>query len=288
MWGGQFWPPPRFTRREAAKKPACSQNWLPHTIRNLFYQAGVYAGMFDQSILLDAPAGRKPVALFASFSAQIAAVGVLLLVPLLYHDVLPEVKLPMLLPLAFLPQAPPPVQTAAKSAPQSTRPSILHPVFRIPSTLAPLTPSTESVGAFIDAPPVGDIVGTPHGDVLPFLTQARVLPKPLGPEVIPAKPPSKPAAQLQVGGDVQAAKITNRVIPTYPLMARQSRIAGTVKLIGVIAKDGTVQKLQVVSGHPFLVQAALAAVRQWVYRPTLLNGEPVEVIAPIDVIFTLQ
>ena len=56
----------------------------------------------------------------------------------------------------------------------------------------------------------------------------------------------------------------------------------------MIAKDGTVQRLQVVSGNPFLARAALDAVRQWVYSPTLLNGEPVEVIAPIDVIFTLQ
>jgi periplasmic protein TonB len=256
--------------------------------RNILARTGVYAGMFDQSFLLDAPAGRKPAALFASFSAQIAAVGVLLLVPLLYHDVLPDVKLPMLLPLAFSPQVPPVVRTAAKSAPQSTRPSILHPVFRIPTTILPLTPTTESTGALVEAPAIGDIVGTSHAEALPLLAQTRILPKPPTQEVVTPKPPSRPPAQLQVGGDVQAAKIINRVIPTYPAMARQSRIAGTVKLIGVIAKDGTVQKLQVVSGHPFLVQAALAAVRQWVYRPTLLDGEPVEVIAPIDVIFTLQ
>jgi protein TonB len=244
--------------------------------------------MFDQSILLDASAGRKPVALFASFSAQIAAVGVLLLVPLLYHDVLPDVKLPMLLPLAFSPSAPPPEHTTAKSAARSTRPSILHTPFRLPTTISPLTSSTESTGTFVDAPPEAAIEGNGNSEVLSLFPQARVLPKPPVPEVITTKPSSKPLSQLQVGGDVQSAKIVNRVIPAYPLMARQSRISGTVKLIGVIAKDGTVQKLQVVSGHPFLVQAALAAVRQWVYRPTLLNGEPVEVIAPIDVIFTLQ
>jgi protein TonB len=55
----------------------------------------------------------------------------------------------------------------------------------------------------------------------------------------------------------------------------------------VIAKDGTIRQLQVISGHPLLANAALEAVRQWVYRPTILNGEPVEVIAPIDVVFTL-
>ena len=77
-------------------------------------------------------------------------------------------------------------------------------------------------------------------------------------------------------------------MPAYPPLAKQARVSGTVRLIGVIAKDGTMQQLQMVSGHPLLVQAALDAVRQWLYRPTLLNGQAVEVIAPIDVIFTLS
>ncbi len=59
-------------------------------------------------------------------------------------------------------------------------------------------------------------------------------------------------------------------------------------LEGVVSKDGTIRNLQVLSGHPLLVPAALDAVRQWVYRPTLLNSVPVEVIAPIDVVFTLN
>ena len=73
----------------------------------------------------------------------------------------------------------------------------------------------------------------------------------------------------------------------YPALARSARVQGTVHLLGVVSKDGTIQKLQVLGGHPLLVAAAVDAVKQWVYRPTLLNGEPVEVIAPIDVIFTL-
>jgi protein TonB len=242
--------------------------------------------MFDQSILLDAPATRKPVALFASFSAQIAAVGVLLLVPLLYHDVLPEVKLPMLLPVALAPQVPLAEHKTVKSAGHATRPSVFHEPFRLPTTIPALTPATESAAAYVDAPTAG-IDASFRTDAPLLLPEARVLPQPTPPTALAPKPPTKPT-QLPVGGDVQAAKIVTRVIPAYPIQARQARIAGTVKLIGVIAKDGTVQKLQVVSGHPYLVQAALAAVRQWVYRPTLLNGEPVEVIAPIDVIFTLQ
>jgi protein TonB len=67
-----------------------------------------------------------------------------------------------------------------------------------------------------------------------------------------------------------------------------ARISGTVRLTGIIGKDGVIQQLQVIDGPPLLVQAAVDAVRQWVYRPTLLSSKPVEVIAPIDVIFTLS
>lgn len=76
-------------------------------------------------------------------------------------------------------------------------------------------------------------------------------------------------------------------MPVYPPLARQARVSGSVRLIAIIGRDGTVQQLQVVSGHPLLIGAAVEAVRQWLYHPTLLNGEPVEVICPIDVNFTL-
>ena len=87
---------------------------------------------------------------------------------------------------------------------------------------------------------------------------------------------------------MQEAKILNRVQPVYPPLAKQARVSGTGRLNAVIAKDGQIQDLQVVSGHPLLVQAALQAVRQWRYAPTLLNGEPVEVVTVIDVNFTLR
>ena len=106
---------------------------------------------------------------------------------------------------------------------------------------------------------------------------------PVKPDVV--KPPETP---VLVGGDVQAAKLIKRVVPVYPRPASEFRISGTVHLLGIIAKDGTIQRLQVLSGHPLLWQAALDAVSQWVYRPTVLNGQPVEVEAPIDVIFTLS
>jgi len=105
-----------------------------------------------------------------------------------------------------------------------------------------------------------------------------------------APPPPKPklTGPLRVGGNVQSAKIINRVQPVYPPLARQTRISGTVRLHAIIGKDGMIQSLEVVSGHPLLQQAALDAVRQWRYQPTLLNGDPVDVDTTVDVIFSLN
>ncbi len=93
---------------------------------------------------------------------------------------------------------------------------------------------------------------------------------------------------IRVGGNVQAARIKKRVAPVYPEDARMGRISGTVRLHVIIAKDGSIKQLEVMSGHPMLQQAALDAVKQWRYQPTLLNGEPVEVDTMIDVIFSLN
>jgi protein TonB len=229
---------------------------------------------------------QKASAFVASFSAQIAAAGVLILVPLLYHDVLPEVKLPTFLPFTLAPHVPVAEQRSEKTASSSTRPSFTAGPYRLPTlTFARSSGAPAPEGAYIDAPPLA-VAGSSTEAVAPLISQSRSLPPP-PPPVVAEKVQSKPIQQMHVGGDIQAAKILTRVIPAYPAMARQARISGTVRLLGVIAKDGTVQKLQVLSGHPYLVRAAVDAVRQWVYRPTVLDGEPVEVIAPIDVIFTL-
>lgn len=78
-----------------------------------------------------------------------------------------------------------------------------------------------------------------------------------------------------------------RVNPVYPPLAKSARIQGTVQLSAVIGKDGNIQELEVIEGHPMLIQAALTAVGQWQYKPTLLNGQPVEVATQINVVFTL-
>jgi protein TonB len=101
-------------------------------------------------------------------------------------------------------------------------------------------------------------------------------------------PVAPPPARIEVSRGVQEAMIVHRVMPVYPPLARQARISGVVELHGVITAEGRIGELRVIAGHPLLVQAAVEAVRQWVYRPTLLNGKPVEVEAPIVVRFTLN
>jgi protein TonB len=90
-----------------------------------------------------------------------------------------------------------------------------------------------------------------------------------------------------VGGDVIAARALYQPRPVYPPLAMMAHIQGTVVLQAIIGKDGTIQDLKVISGHPLLVRAALDAVRTWRYQATLLNSEPVEVLTEIDVNFRL-
>ncbi len=106
---------------------------------------------------------------------------------------------------------------------------------------------------------------------------------------MPAPPaalaPHKPIA---VGGTVMEALLVRRVDPGYPTIARVARISGPVVLSAIIATDGTVQSVTVVSGNPVLVPAAVTAVREWRYKPTLLNGQAVEVETLITVNFVLN
>jgi protein TonB len=106
----------------------------------------------------------------------------------------------------------------------------------------------------------------------------------------PPPPKPKPAAPTvaRIGGNVQASKLIKQPKPVYPPLAKAARVQGTVKFQATIGKDGTIQNLQLLSGPPLLVPSAMAAVQQWTYQPTLLNGEAVDVITTIDVNFTLN
>lgn|GEM_PF-246327 len=123
---------------------------------------------------------------------------------------------------------------------------------------------------------------------------------PIGPSSVgnPAPPPppvnvsaeqASPAPQrITIGAAVAESTLVYRERPVYPEDARQARIEGDVELRIVIGKDGRVQQLKTLSGHPKLVPAAMEAVRQWRYQPTLLNGEPIEVVTTVEVKFTLD
>jgi protein TonB len=243
-------------------------------------------GMFEQSLLLDHAVAKKTGALAASLTVQTLLVGVVIALPLIYGDRLPNVRplIPLTLPFVTTsPPTPEPVRTATSSSPSRANSGPAK-IFRAPSKIADLSAFPE-VG-IIEAPQAFS-TNTPDPfaivGAIPSVGMILPIPWPKSAEAAPTI--DKP---VRVVSAVQEAKLLKKVIPVYPPLARQARVSGTVQLIGVIAKDGTIQQLQVVSGHPLLIKSALDAVRQWVYRPTLLNGQAVEVIAPISVIFTLS
>ena len=127
--------------------------------------------------------------------------------------------------------------------------------------------------------------GAGHGpDILSFLPGPGTPPPPQ-----PARPaPPRIQKPLVVSSGVQEAKLISRPMPLYPPLARAARISGVVRLVAFIGEAGTIEELRVAEGHAMLVQAALEAVRQWRYQPTILNGHPVRVETTIDVIFTLS
>jgi protein TonB len=240
--------------------------------------------MFEQSLLVDYSGTRRAATFAASLTAQIAVAGVLVIAPLFYHEVLPVLRTPEIVPVLTMwrtPKAPaveprPTARTSGLAAPT---------VFRPPVVLHSDYPDAGMIVVDLDAP-----APLPSSGIAFPIVSSNTLPRFEGPKATPVKPDVvKPVdTPVVVGGDVQSAKLLKQIVPAYPPPARQLRISGTVRLLGIIAKDGTIQRLQVLSGHPLLRQAALDAVSQWIYRPTVLDGQPVEVEAPIDVIFTLS
>jgi len=229
-------------------------------------------------MLLPSALGKKAGALAASLGAQTLAIGTLLLIPLLYTDRLPfaQLQLP-----TFLPPTPPPEPLKPEPI-RHTRPRPWRGLM-VPTSIPPLSTQPDIIGeppVSLDTIDTGVFVPPTLGTII-----SRVLPPPPPPPVhLTEVTPSKP---VTVTSDIQAAKLIKKVQPVYPRLAIMARISGTVHLTGIIGKDGSIQQLQVIDGPPLLVTAAVDAVRQWVYRPTLLSGKPVEVIAPISVNFTL-
>lgn len=247
--------------------------------------------MFEQSFV---PAGRsRRWPMLIAVLGQLFVVGLLLVVPLMYVQVLPAPELVSRILIAPPPPAPPPPPPAPSVQPR--RPKVVVRNFD-PSKLTAPTKVPKQVVISNDRlaalPPAPQIAGVPGGvpGGIPGGTLGGILssvpsPVPPPPPVARAAPAPSTPSRIRVGGNVEAGLLVREVTPSYPKLAEQVHIGGTVRLKALIGSDGTVENLTLISGHPLLVQAAEAAVKQWVYRPTLLNGQPVEVDTEIDVHF---
>jgi len=237
--------------------------------------------------------GNKRWTFALSLTLQVATLSLLMLIPLIFTEQLSQVitRGSMIFP-PVPPSTPPPMQRVAQTQPRTAAPSNRFVDFLKHFTPKPIDKMvTDAFGTAPLPECTNCVVGSTNREAGPgfFGDGLGKTPPPPPVAVVERKIETvKPTAPVRMGGDVQNAKMVRRVLPVYPPLAKQARVSGTVRLQGVISKEGTIQQLQVISGHPLLVPAALEAVKQWVYRPTLLNGDPVEVIAPIEVNFTLS
>ncbi|HLJ49756.1 MAG TPA: energy transducer TonB [Bryobacteraceae bacterium] len=248
--------------------------------------------MFEQSILAEQTT-NKPWTLAVSVSAQTALILLIGVMPLIYTDQLTGLTRwteHLMAPPAPHSPAPPPQELLPRASQQGHASSVT--VFRPPShpERQPIPTANASPVLLEQSGPSvpGSFGDSNNSFVTQLLDQFKPLVKPVPPPPTETKRETRPTAPISVSKGVQEAKLIRKVMPVYPRLALQARIWGTVRLVGIIGKDGTIQNLQVVSGHPMLTQAALDAVRQWIYKPTLLSNEPVEVIAPIEVNFILS
>lgn len=254
--------------------------------------------MFESVFIEDRAQTRKSWTVLVSFLAQCLLIGIAILIPLIYTDTLPRTQLTSFLVAPPPPPPPPPPPAAApvkvvRTIPRQFDAGRLMAPKAIPKEIAvikeeELPPPTSGAGVVGGIP--GGVPGGSPGGVIGGIISSVPVAAPPPPPPPPVKEAPKPVQvqRIRVGGNVQQAKLVRQPKPSYPPLAKQARIQGTVKFNAIIGKDGTIQNLTVVSGHPLLVPSALEAVKQWVYQPTLLNGEPVEVVTQIDVNFTLQ
>ncbi len=246
--------------------------------------------MFEQTLLAAPDRGGQGMRFAASMGMQFLLVGAALMMPLYFTEVLPMARLNIPLPAPSMPK---PIAVQLVEVPRAVaeafRPMLQARFYaprRIPATVPVIVDLPDGPPVLTSSGPAVRAGGGVIGSIGEPAAAARIDTPPPAKPVEAAAP--KPAGPVKVSAGVQLAKLLKQVLPTYPPLARQARIQGTVRLVGVIAKDGRIINLQALSGHPLLVGAALDAVKQWIYRPTELNGEPVEVIAPIDVHFTLS
>ena len=249
--------------------------------------------MFADSVLdFGQQSKRKALATTTSFIVNCLAICVMLLVPLMFTEELPKAQLLTMLIAPPPPPPPPPpaaeavqrvvrqIQTDVLNRGQLRTPSrIPQKVQMIKEEEAP--PPMAATGGVVGGVP-GGIPGGQLGGVIGGIVSATSNLSAV-PKFVPAQP-----QRVRISQGVTKGLLIRRVEPAYPPLARSARVQGEVVLSAVISINGEIENLQLVSGHPMLVPAALTAVKQWKYKPYLLNGQPTEVETTITVIFTLS
>jgi periplasmic protein TonB len=239
--------------------------------------------MFEDSLIesggkLKTKRGRTT---FFSFILEAIVVGVMVLIPLLFTEALPKAQLMMSL-VAPPPPPPPPPPPAEVRVVKQVQTDIINNQLRTPTKIPK---KVEMIKEEEAPPPMTGVVGGVPGGV-PGGSMNGVMGG-----IISSTPMAVPKVAVQrvrVSQGVTAGLVIHKVQPNYPQLAKTARVQGAVQLAAIIGKDGTIQNLHVLSGHPLLTQAALDAVKQWRYKPYILNGEPVEVDTQITVNFTLS
>ncbi len=228
--------------------------------------------------------GKRGTTTLVSFVLQILLIGILVLLPLIFTEALPRQQLMTFLVAPPPPPPPPPPPAAAPVVVKKIQSELDNGQLRTPTAIPKKIqmikedepPPTTGVAGVVGGVP-GGVPGGSMGGVLGGVLSSTPV----------AVPKAATPQRVRVSQGVSQGLLIHKVQPAYPALARQARIQGTVVLQALIGKDGTIQNLHVVSGHPMLTGSALDAVKQWRYKPYYLNGEPVEVETTINVNFTL-
>src|SRR6266404_5732769 len=234
---------------------------------------------------------RSPLEWAAATGLHIAILAALIIVPLYTTETI-QLRNYVDTPLAAPPAAPPPPPPSAGRAVtphiNSKRPNLTYTLGKV--TAPTSIPKTVSLDNAAGAPDLGGVEGGVPGGVA-----GGQLGGSLGGVLggtgtsIPIPPPQQPAAKriVRIGSSLKAPRQTYSLQPEYPPLARQTHVSGTVIVNAVIDEHGNVVGARALSGHPLLIPAALKAVLQWKYEPTLLNGTPVAVEMEVKVHFSL-
>jgi periplasmic protein TonB len=242
--------------------------------------------MFEDSLIesggkLKTQRGRTSM---VAFILEAMIIGVMVLIPLIFTEALPKTQLMTFLVAPPPPPPPPPPAAAPVHVVRQIQTDIVNGELRTPTKI----PQKVQMIKEDEAPPAmastGVVGGVPGG--VPGGSMGGVIGSVLSSTPV-AVPKIATPQRVRVSSGVQSGLLVRKVNPTYPPLARQARIQGVVLLQAEISKDGNIINLQLISGHPMLAPAAIEAVKQWKYKPYLLNGEPVEVETQVQVNFTL-